>query len=103
MEFRTTYNDCQVVIQISSVTILSITRKKCTFFLVYIESTAFLLLFEQKDDVVMVTGPVAASLKCSRFSDEFEYQPAPKESCGSPCNGSTCDKVSQLYRLKLVE
>lgn len=47
----------------------------------------------KKDDVIMVTGPVAASLKCSRFSDEFEYQPAPKESCGSPCNGSTCDKV----------
>lgn len=101
MKFRTTsYNDCQVVI-LGDYPLNY--QKKMYLFLVYIESTAFLLLFEQKDDVVMVTGPVAASLKCSRFSDEFEYQPAPKESCGSPCNGSTCDKVSQLYRLKLVE
>ena len=34
------------------------------------------ILIKQKDDVVNVTGPVAASLKCSRFSDEFDY---PKE------------------------
>ena len=33
------------------------------------------ILFKQKDDVVTVTGPVAASLKCSRFSDDFDYQP----------------------------
>nr|XP_022336163.1 arsenite methyltransferase-like [Crassostrea virginica] len=48
----------------------------------------------KKDDVVTVTGPVAASLKCSRFSDEFDYQPVPKKTCDtSACNGSSPDKV----------
>ena len=59
------------------------------------------ILFMLKDDVVMVTGPVAASLKCSRFSDEFDYQPVPKETCDtSACNGSSPDKVSLDLKCK---
>ena len=59
------------------------------------------ILFKQKDDVVTVTGPVAASLKCSRFSDEFDYQPVPKKTCDtSACNGSSPDKVSLGLKCK---
>ncbi|XP_048744012.1 arsenite methyltransferase-like [Ostrea edulis] len=46
----------------------------------------------KKNDIVMVPGPVSTSLKCSRFSDEFDYQPVPKKSCGTDNNGTT-DKV----------
>ena len=57
--------------------------------------------FKQKDDVVTVTGSVAASLKCSRFSDEFDYQPVPKKTCDtSACNGSSPDKVSLGFKCK---
>ena len=57
--------------------------------------------FKQKDDVVTVTGPVAASLKCSRFSDEFDFQPVPKKTCDtSACNGSSPDKVSLGLKCK---
>ena len=59
------------------------------------------IFFMQKDDVVTVTGPVAASLKCSRFSDEFDYQPVPKKTCDtSACNGSSPDKVSLGLKCK---
>ena len=59
------------------------------------------ILFMQKDDVVTVTGPVVASLKCSRFSDEFDYQPVQKKTCDtSACNGSSPDKVSLGFKCK---
>ncbi|XP_048746102.2 arsenite methyltransferase-like [Ostrea edulis] len=45
----------------------------------------------KKNDVRTVPGPVAAFLKCSRFSDEFEYHPFPRNS--SDTNGITCNKV----------
>ena len=59
------------------------------------------ILFNQKDDVVTVTGPVAASLKFSRFSDKFDYQPVPKKTCDtSACKGSSPDKVSLGLKCK---
>ncbi|XP_062609882.1 arsenite methyltransferase-like [Saccostrea cucullata] len=36
----------------------------------------------KKGEALKVTGPVAASLKCSRFSDDFVFQPVTEDVCG---------------------
>lgn len=45
-----------------------------------------LYAFYQTDDVYTIDSELVAILKNSRFSDEFEFQPATKGVCGSTGN-----------------